>query len=239
MIQKIEREIRRFLKANADKAVITKYAKYFKEGYDPYGVAGDKLHPKIDEWFHICEEKLSRRQLLSLCDHLLSSGKYEEASIAIGFMVRLRDTYNKSLFNTVGKWFEKYITNWAHCDVACHTVLHPFLADKIIGFRDLLAWTSSPYRWKRRAAAVTMVQDFYKGGTANVARAIQVARKLILDPEKVVQQGTGWLLREAWKKSPKKVEDFLFKWKNQASRLIIQYATEKIDKAKRKKFRRG
>ena len=239
MIQKIEREIRRFLKANADKAVITKYAKYFKEGYDPYGVAGEKLHPKIDEWFNICEEKLSRRQLLSLCDHLLSSGKYEEASIAIEFMVRLRDTYNKSLFNTVGKWFEKYIINWAHCDVACHTVLYPFLADKVIGFKDLLAWTDSPYRWKRRAVPVTMVEDFHKGGTANVARAIQVARKLILDPEKVVQQGTGWLLREVWKKSPKKVEDFLFKWKDQAPRLIIQYATEKIDKAKRKKFRRG
>ena len=70
-------------------------------------------------------------------------------------------------------------------------------------------------------------------------KALRIARKLILDPEKVVQQGTGWLLREAWKKSPKKVEDFLLKWKDQAPRLIIQYATEKIDKEKRRKFRRG
>lgn len=239
MIQKIEREIRRFLKANADKAVITKYAKYFKEGYDPYGVAGEKLHPKIDEWFNICEEKLSQKELLSLCNCLLSSGRYEEASIAIEFMVRLRDKYNKSLFNTVGKWFEKYIINWAHCDVACGSVVYPFLADSVVDFKDLLAWTSSPHRWKRRAVAVTMVEDFHKGGTANVARAIQIARKLILDPERVVQQGTGWLLREAWKKSPKKVEDFLFKWKDEAPRLIIQYATEKIDKEKRKKFRRS
>jgi len=238
MIQKIERDMRRFLKANADQAVIKKYAKYFTEGYDPYGVAGEKLHPKIDEWFHICEEKLSQKELLSLCNHLLSSGKYEEASIAIGFMVRLRDKYNKSLFNTVGKWFEKYIANWAHCDGACGSIVYAFLADKVVEFKDLLAWTQSPFRWKRRAAAVTMVQDFYKGGTANVTRAIQVARKLILDPEKVVQQGTGWLLREAWKKSPKKVEDFLLKWKDQTPRLIIQYATEKIDRAKRKKFRR-
>ena len=238
MIQKIERDMRRFLKANADQAVIKKYAKYFTEGYDPYGVAGEKLHPKIDEWFHICEEKLSQKELLSLCNHLLSSGKYEEASIAIGFMVRLRDKYNKSLFNTVGKWFEKYIANWAHCDGACGSIVYAFLADKVVEFKDLLAWTQSPFRWKRRAAAVSMVQDFYKGGTANVTRAIQVARKLILDPEKVVQQGTGWLLREAWKKSPKKVEDFLLKWKDQTPRLIIQYATEKIDRAKRKKFRR-
>jgi 3-methyladenine DNA glycosylase AlkD len=239
MIDKIEKDIRRFLRANADKVVIRKYAKYFKEGYDPYGVAFEKLAPKIDEWFKLCEEKLNRRQLLTLCEHLLSTGKYEEASIAFGFMERLRKKYNKSLFKTVGKWFEKYVTNWAHCDGACGNVVYPFLADKVVGFNDLLAWTKSAHRWKRRAAAVTMVQDFYKGGTANVTRAIQVARKLILDPEKVVQQGTGWLLREAWKKEPKKVEDFLLKWKDQAPRLIIQYATEKIDKEKRKKFRRA
>jgi 3-methyladenine DNA glycosylase AlkD len=168
----------------------------------------------------------------------LSSGKFEEISIALGFMERMRDKYNKSLFNTVGKWFEKYIINWAHCDGACGSIVYPFLAGGVVEFKDILTWTGSPHRWKRRGAAVTMVQDFYKGGTANVAQAIQIAQKLILDPEKVVQQGTGWLLREAWKKEPKKVEDFLFKWKDQAPRLIIQYATEKIDKEKRKKLRR-
>lgn len=238
-IEKIKRDIRRFLKANADQAIVKKYAKYFKEGYDPYGVAFEKLDAKINEWFDICRKELDRKQLLVLCENLLCTGKYEEVSIVLGFMARSRDKYNKTLFNTVGKWFEKYIVNWAHCDGACHSIVYPFLADGVVEFKDLLAWTGSPHRWKRRAAAVTMVKDFYKGGTANVGRAIQVAGKLILDPEKVVQQGTGWLLREAWKKSPKKVEHFLLKWKDQAPRIIIQYATERIDKQKRKRFRRG
>jgi 3-methyladenine DNA glycosylase AlkD len=235
----MEKDIRRFLKANADKAIVKKYAIYFKEGYDPYGVAFEKLNAKIEEWFDICQEKLDRKQLLVLCENLLKTGKFEEISIALSFMRRLREKYNKSLFNTVGRWFEKYIINWAHCDGACHTIVYAFVADKVVDFKDLLDWTASPHRWKRRAAAVTMVKDFYKGGTANVGRALQIARKLILDPEKVVQQGVGWLLREAWKKSPERVEDFLFKWKDQAPRLIIQYATERIDKEKRKRFRRG
>ncbi len=170
---------------------------------------------------------------MSLCDNLLSSAKYEEASIAIQFMIRLKDHYNKSLFNTIGRWLERYINNWAHCDEACRNILYQFLADKIIEFKDLLAWTDSPYRWKRRAVPVTLVKSLEEEG--NVSEALQVARRLILDPEKVVQQGTGWLLREAWKKSPKKVEDFLFRWKDQSPRLIIQYATEKIGKQKRKK----
>jgi 3-methyladenine DNA glycosylase AlkD len=235
----MEREIRRFLKANADPAIVKKYSIYFKEGYDPYGVAFDKLGPKIDEWFGICRERLDRKQLLALCENLLKTGKFEEVSVALGFMERLRSEYNKTLFSTVGKWFEKYIINWGHCDAACHTIVYSFLVDEVVDFKDLLAWTDSPHRWKRRAAAVTMVKDFYKGGTANVTQALQVSRKLILDPERVVQQGTGWLLREAWKKSPPKVEDFLLKWKDQAPRLIIQYATERIDKEKRKRFKRS
>ena len=71
MIETIEKDIRKFLKSNTDEKVIKKYAKYFKEGYDPYGVAGEKLSPKIDEWFNLCEEKLSRKELLTLCEHLL------------------------------------------------------------------------------------------------------------------------------------------------------------------------
>ncbi|MFQ6003544.1 MAG: DNA alkylation repair protein, partial [Candidatus Zixiibacteriota bacterium] len=73
--------------------------------------------------------------------------------------------------------------------------------------------------------------------SGNISQALQASRKLILDPERVVHQGVGWLLREAWKRSPRKVENFLYQWKGQAPRLIIQYATEKIDKEKRKKFR--
>ena len=236
MIDKIESDIRQYLKKNSDKAIVTKYAKYFKEGYDPYGVAWEKLNPKIEEWFNVCQEKINHKEFLTLCERLISTGKYEEASIAIMFMVKLRSQYNKSLFNTVGKWFEKHITNWAHSDVASHSILYLFLSDKVVEFKHFLAWTNSPHRWKRRAVPVTLVKDFSKNGS--VSQALQVARKLILDPEKVVQQGTGWLLREAWKKSPKKVEDFLLCWKDQAPRLIVQYATEKIDKKKRKKFRR-
>ena len=237
MIQKMENDIRKFLKANADPANVKKYSRYFKEGYDPYGVDWEKLHQKIDEWFVKCQKGMSQKELLTLCEHLMSTGKYEEASIAIMFMVKLRDQYTKSLFNTMGKWCEKYITNWAHSDVSSHSILYLFLSDKVIDFKDILAWTDSPHRWKRRAAAVTLVKDFSKSGS--VPQALQVARKLILDPEKVVQQGVGWLLREVWKKSPEKVEEFLLKWKDQAPRLIIQYATEKIDKKKRIKFRRG
>jgi len=53
-----------------------------------------------------------------------------------------------------------------------------------------------------------------------------------------VQKGLGWFLREAWKIYPEETEGFLLKWKDTCGRIIIQYATEKMDKENRDRFRR-
>jgi len=61
---------------------------------------------------------------------------------------------------------------------------------------------------------------------------------MMLDSERVVHQGLGWFLREAWKRRPKEVEQFLREWKDSAPRLIFQYATEKMTPAGRARYRR-
>jgi len=237
MIEKIEKEIREFLKKNADKRIVQKYARYFNEGYDSYGIDREKIDKKKEEWFKFCEQNITLNEILNLCENLIKTGKYEEASIALNFFVRLRKKYSKRMFTLIGKWFQRYIINWAHCDWACGEILYFFIKDRIVTLNELIKWTDSSSKWKRRAVPVTLVKlvskdDYIKEG-------LSVARKLILDPERVVHQGVGWLLREVWKKSPKETEDFLYKWKEKAPRLIIQYATEKIDKEKRKKFRKS
>ena len=61
---------------------------------------------------------------------------------------------------------------------------------------------------------------------------------LMLDEERVVRQGLGWFLRECWKIRRKETEAFLLKWKNEAPRLIYQYATEKMTAKEKKRFKR-
>jgi 3-methyladenine DNA glycosylase AlkD len=48
------------------------------------------------------------------------------------------------------------------------------------------------------------------------------------DTDIMVQKGVGWLLKEASKKHPKEVTEFLLKWKNKTTRLILNYAVEKL-----------
>jgi hypothetical protein len=45
-------------------------------------------------------------------------------------------------------------------------------------------------------------------------------------------------LRGLWKKYLEEIDDFLMDWKDECGRTIIQYATEKMDKEYRKKFRK-
>ncbi|MBC8488945.1 MAG: DNA alkylation repair protein [Bacteroidetes bacterium] len=61
----------------------------------------------------------------------------------------------------------------------------------------------------------------------------------MLDESEDVQKGLGTLLRELWKKYPDETEDFLLKWKDDCGRLIIRYATEKMDKESNKRFKKS
>ena len=69
----------------------------------------------------------------------------------------------------------------------------------------------------------------------NLHEAVELVETLMHDEYEYVQKGIGTLLRGLWKKHPSRIEDFLMKWKDTCGRLIIQYATEKMDKEDKKK----
>jgi 3-methyladenine DNA glycosylase AlkD len=71
------------------------------------------------------------------------------------------------------------------------------------------------------------------------APLLDFLRPLMMDEEKVVRQGLGWFLREAWKLQREPVEAFLLVWKDRAPRLIYQYATEKMTPEEKARFRRA
>ena len=84
----------------------------------------------------------------------------------------------------------------------------------------------SPHKYMRRAVPVMLIKALES--RKDLKPFFRVIEPLMHDEERVVQQGTGWFLREAWKRNPKPVEAFLLKHKETAARLIYQYATEKM-----------
>ena len=231
------KEIVEFCLANSDEAVIKKYSRYFKEGYDAYGIDTKALETQKTKWLADWEEEMTINDYLALGDLLISTGKFEEANFAFYFIFSKKDEFTPETFKRVGKWLENGIQNWASTDVLCMMVLSVFIFDGVVQPKDFTEWTTSKSRWKRRAVPVTFVEAIKKKYKAEPF--LPVIEKLMLDEEQDVQKGLGTFLREVWKKQPDLAEAFLMKWKDQCGRKIIQYATEKMDKTGKAKFKRS
>jgi 3-methyladenine DNA glycosylase AlkD len=229
-------EIRRFCEKNANPEIVKKYSRYFTEGYDAYGLDQETYESQRDKWLDLWKKDFTLNDFLLLGDKLISTGKYEEASFAISFIYSNKDNLTAETFDKLGRWLEKGIINWAHTDVLSGKALSYFFTHQIIGLESLKEWTESASKWKRRSVPVTLI-DALKMDVP-LKRLFHIIEPLMSDTEKFVQKGLGWFLREAWKIHPEETEDFLLKWKDTCGRIIIQYATEKMDKENRNRFRR-
>ncbi len=236
--QLLTNDIRNYCKAHADPAKAQKWARYFKEGYDAWGL----LDPKDPLWNEKQTQWLEQYGgiglpgFLTAGELLFTSGKYEEGSLAIRFLTHYRGELDANSLAGLSKWFESGIANWAHTDVLCGEVIAPLLQSGRIPLDALAGWRQSKRKYQRRAVPVAML-GLLKASD-DVKPLLDFLRPLMMDQERVVHQGLGWFLREAWKKQPTPVEAFLMEWRNTAARLIYQYATEKMKPAERARFRR-
>lgn len=228
--------IRAYCAENADPVKAQKWARYFKEGYDAWGLL-DKEHPlwneRQAEWLNENRD-IGIRGFLRLGNILFASGKYEEGALALRFISSMRGELDAGTFPLLGQWFEG-IRNWAHADVLCNDVIAPLLKNGVVSLDNVATWRASSLKYQRRAVPVAMLGLLKTD--CEVPPLLDFVRPLMTDSERVVHQGVGWFLREAWKKDPEPVEAFLLEWKDQAPRLIYQYATEKMAPADKERFR--
>lgn len=63
---------------------------------------------------------------IKLGDKLIATGKYEEASFALGFVTSRKNEYTAEYFERIGKWLDSAIVNWAHTDILAGRILSVF-----------------------------------------------------------------------------------------------------------------
>ena len=232
--QELFNEIRSYCEANADEAIVRKYSRYFKEGYDAYGLTREQIESKVSSLLQ--QARINMELVLEASPLLLKTGKYEETSFAIRLLYEFSQRFDKSTFFEVGKWFETGINNWGHTDAICAYFFRDFFRRKIISLEDLSSWREASNKYQRRAVPVAMIEILRIRD--DISGLLEFIDPMMPDPERVVHQGLGWFLRETWKRHPGPVESFLLKWKDTAPRLIFQYATEKMSKEERMRFRK-
>lgn len=233
-LARIVNEIRSFCKAHADAKQAERYERYFTEGYDPYGVPDRVMLPQREKWFEQHKE-LGLTGMLELGDLLFLGGKNEEAFIAMFFAGKFKAGFKPATFQHFGKWLDSGVRNWAHSDTLCGSLLSFCLVNNVVGLAAMDKWRKAKSKWKRRAVPVSMIPLLKK--EKNFRPLLDFIDPLMADTKRVVHQGLGWFLREAWKRQPGPVEKFLLRWKDTAARLIFQYATEKMTAAQKARFR--
>ncbi len=235
-LEKRLKEIRKFCQANANPTLVRKYARFFVEGYDAYGLDRQVMEAQRDIWLKKWDKELGFDGFLKLGDLLIKSGKFEEGSYAILFIMKFRDQFDAESLERLGSWLEHGLGNWAHTDTFSSEVLSTFLTRKLVRCDAFSSWRTSTSKWKRRAVPVTLIKLLKT--EVEVSALLDFLAPMMLDSEKVVRQGLGWFLREAWKRDPERVEGFLRVYKDTCGRLIIQYATEKMTPERKALFRK-
>ncbi len=141
----------------------------------------------------------------------------EEGVIVSHLYRRFAKSCGEREFGMFEHWIDRHVRNWAHCDgvstwlIAASIVNRPGLADR------LPRWTKSKNRWKRRSAAVSLIQEAKQG--RNTETILHICDLLLNDTDDMVRKGVGWLLKETYPKKPDEVIGFLDNYRATAPRL--------------------
>jgi 3-methyladenine DNA glycosylase AlkD len=116
------------------------------------------------------------------------------------------------------------ITNWAACDGFCNHAVGDFMVKFPERVADLSRWATSPNRWMRRAACVSLIVPAKRGEF--LPDVFTLATLVLTDPDDMVQKGYGWLLKEASREHIDEVFAFVIQRKAVMPRTALRYAIE-------------
>jgi 3-methyladenine DNA glycosylase AlkD len=228
--------IRAQLVAQADPKFREVAVGFSREPIDPYGVRAPQVRRIAVEAYRELKG-WPRAQIDRLCEELWKSGKFEEGAVAVVVYQRFGVQFGATEFRLFEKWVDRHVRNWGHCDAVACLLIAACLQNEPALIGRLRQWTASKNRWKRRAAAVSLVPEARRGGSTPAI--LEIAGRLLADQDEMVQKGAGWLLKDAYPKRPRDIVRFLLSRGACASRLLLRIATDKMPAADRRRVLGG
>lgn len=127
------------------------------------------------------------------------------------------------------------VNNWDLVDLSCYEILGDWLLDKDAALLRRLA-AHGRTLWEQRIGIVSTMQ-FLRHGRLDDTYAI--ADLLTGHPHDLIHKATGWLLREAGKRDPERLRDWLAGHYASLPRTLLRYAIEKFPSEERQAWLRG
>jgi 3-methyladenine DNA glycosylase AlkD len=153
---------------------------------------------------------------------LPESGNWPECAIAFDRAFRCQGQYETGDFSRFEYRLKRFFVDWGGCDDFC---VHAFGAPIFRHPERIphpMKWTGSGNRWLRRGTAVVLMYIVRRGA------AFQIADRLLIDKDDMVQKGYGWLLKETSRIEPARVFDHVRSRRKVMPGTSLRYAIEKL-----------
>jgi 3-methyladenine DNA glycosylase AlkD len=230
-------ESRALLAARADPRVAARARSYFKEGEDVacFGLTAPQLRRIERELSVRVARRWTLRDGVAYCDAMLALPQLEAKGLGLLLLARWQRSFTPGLLRSARSWLARgRCANWATTDALSFLILAPLLLRWPAHTRVIAGWARSRDVWLRRASAVALVPLARRGAALDVAYGVAAA--LRGDAEDLIHKATGWLLREAGKTDPARLERFLLAQGRHLPRTALRYAIERFPPARRRRL---
>ena len=216
--------------ANKEKAKILQ--RFFKTGPGQYG-AGDKFFgitvPQTREL-----ARQYRDLSLTEIKKLLASPVHESRLLALMILVlrfpKASVAEQKQIFNFYLSVTAR-VNNWDLVDLSAPQIVGGYLASRDRKILRCLACSRS--LWERRVA---IVSTFYFIRRNEFSPTLDIARRLLGDPQDLIHKAAGWMLREVGKRDRKAAGSFLRRHCRRMPRTMLRYAIERFPEKTRRRY---
>jgi 3-methyladenine DNA glycosylase AlkD len=234
-VSRVAADVRRALKGMARPAGTFDASRYFRGDGDLafYNVGTAAVRDMARAIYRVHRKEWSVTHALRFANALIMDRHLEVKSVGIRLLAHYPSACTPRFLPVWKRWLAKnHASNWATTDEICGHLIGP-----LIRVRPALApvvggWARHRNLWVRRAAAVSLIPSVRKGASLEVA--YDVARRLHADREDLIQKAVGWLLREAGKADPARLERYLRRHGPSIPRTTVRYAIERMPERTRK-----
>lgn len=205
------------------------FPKFFKAGKGEYGEGDRFLGVTVPNIRAIA--KLHKDISIEDIRDLIQSEWHEVRLCALIIMVekskKKDEALRKELFNLYLSQ-TKRINNWDLVDLSCRFIIGEYLLDKS---RDILyQLAQSSLLWDNRIAIVSTYAFIRKG---QLEDTYALSDLMMQHPHDLMHKAIGWMLREAGKRNPERLYDYVMSHRADMPRTMLRYAIEKFSPKER------
>ena len=170
------------------------------------------------------------------CAALLVEDRYLEVKgLGVELLAGFRRDFAPRHLAVWKRWLAaNHASNWATTDAMCGMLIGPLLVAHPRLVPVVARWSRHRNLWVRRASAVGLLSSIRKGSALDAA--YRVARTLHADEADLIEKAVGWMLREAGKADPGRLERYLRANGASIPRTTVRYAIERFPAAKRREL---